>query len=187
MTTIVGIDPSLTSLGLAAIIDGVIVSTATVTSKGHTTDTLAQRAARQLSIVEKVMAFVDDYRPDLVIIEGPSFGSVNGHPHDRSGLWWGMVSRLLVLDYPVVEIPPSCRMKYATGKGQAKKDIVLAAAIKRYADANITGNDVADAVILCAMGSRNLGVPVEDSLPLTHLSGMDKVHWLAPACLSPIC
>lgn len=179
MTTIVGIDPSLTSLGLAAIMDGAIVSTATVTSKGHTTDTLVQRAARQLSILEKVMTFVNDYRPDLVVIEGPSFGSVNGHPHDRSGLWWGMVSRLLQDYYLVVEIPPSCRMKYATGKGQAKKDIVLAAVIKRYPDADITGNDVADATILAAMGSRNLGVPVEESLPLTHLAGMDKVHWLA--------
>lgn len=176
MPTIVAIDPSLTSLGLAAIVDGVVVSTATVTSKGHTADTLIQRAARQWSIIEKVMVFVDDWHPHLVIIEGPSFGSVNGHPHDRSGLWWGMVS-WLVANYSVVEIPPTCRMKYATGKGQAKKDVVLAAAIKRYPNADITSNDVADATILCAMGSRHLGFPVEESLPLTHLAGMDKVHW----------
>jgi crossover junction endodeoxyribonuclease RuvC len=103
---------------------------------------------------------------------------VHGSQHDRSGLWW------LVLDpvhwdgraRDVVEVPPTCRAKYATGKGNAPKDAVLAAAIRRFPDWDITGNDVADAVILAAMGARHLGHPI-DQMPAAHLTAMAAVRW----------
>lgn len=178
MTTIVGVDPSLTSLGLAAIREGSVVAVARVRSKGSTKDSLLQRYERQQGIIEQVRGFVAEWGPDLALIEGPSYGSKFGHPHDRSGLWWGIVSTLLVTAAcPVVEVPPTVRMKYATGKGSADKDVVLAHTIKRYPMADITSNDVADAVILAAMGSRHCRVPAEESLPLTHLAAMDKIRW----------
>ena len=176
MPTIVGIDPSLTSLGLCAVKDGLTTGTLRVTSKGHTDDTLSQRWSRREGIIAKVEQFCTSWGPDLIVIEGPSYASKFGHPHDRSGLWWGIVSTLMPLCH-ITEVPPTCRMLYATGKGQAHKDFVLAAAIKRYADTDITCNDIADATILCSMGSRHLGFPVEQDLPKANLKAMDKVHW----------
>jgi crossover junction endodeoxyribonuclease RuvC len=177
MSVVVGIDPSLTSLGLAGVIDGMFGPVGRVVSKGHTTDTLGQRWRRQNIIVERVLTYVGDYEPDLTVIEGPSYASKNGHPHDRSGLWWRIVDALFNAGYSVIEVPPTSRMKYATGKGNVGKDIVMACAIKRYPKADITGNDVADAVILAAMGSRHLGAATEESLPVTHLAAMDAIHW----------
>jgi len=177
VSTVVGIDPSLTSLGLCGIVDGVIGNTSRVRSKGKEDATLAQRDARRSIIMVAVMAYVDLYQPDLVCIEGPSYASRNGHPHDRSGLWWGLVADLLAYGCVVVEVPPTNRMKYATGKGMIAKDMVLAAAIKRYPEANITGNDEADAVIIAAMGARHLGEPVEASMPKVNLDAMKAVHW----------
>ena len=175
--TCVGIDPSLTSLGLAAAVGGVVVATDRVLSKGHRTDSLVQRFERQQQVVTETVIFVHDHDADLVVIEGPSYASKFGHPHDRSGLWWGIVGELLLSGRAVVEVPPTCRMKYATGKGQAHKDLVLAAAIRRYPMVDIISNDIADAVILAVMGSRQLGWPAEQSLPQTHLAAMTGVSW----------
>lgn len=181
MPTVVGIDSSLTSLGLAGIIDGTFGPVARVVSKGHDDDSLGDRWRRQRVIVQRVVEFVQSYDPDLVVIEGPSYASKGGHSHDRSGLWWGIINGLIV-EFDITEVPPSNRMKYATGKGNIGKDQVLAAAIKRYPLAEITGNDIADAIILAAMGARYLGTPVEllqatGSLPKANLTAMDTVKW----------
>jgi Holliday junction resolvasome RuvABC endonuclease subunit len=58
-------------------------------------------------------------------------------------------------------------MQYATGKGNAQKDHVLAAAIRLWPDVAITGNDTADALILAAIGCRTLNLSI-DAVPLSH-------------------
>lgn len=177
MSTVLGIDPSLQGTGLAVVRDGHVRLTGKITSKGTKEDTLLQRSQRLDSIVAKVAGVVSQERPDLVAIEGPSLASKFGSVHDRSGLWWLLVSELITGRRAVVEIPPSNRMMYATGKGQAHKDVVLATVVGRYPQAGITGNNEADALLLAAMGARHLGEPVETSLPLTHLRALDKVKW----------
>jgi crossover junction endodeoxyribonuclease RuvC len=72
-------------------------------------------------------------------------------------------------------VPPATLKTYATGKGNASKDAVLAAVVKRYPGWAVTGNDVADAVVLMAMGARLLGHPLESSLPQSHLRALDKL------------
>lgn len=111
---------------------------------------------------------------DLVVIEGPSFASTSGQQHTRGGLWWSVVDALHWADLPILVIPPTTRAMYATGRGNAGKDEVLAAAIKRYPKWDITGNDIADATILAAIGARLLGHPVDD-VPKTHLRALAKV------------
>ena len=117
-------------------------------------------------------------RPELVVIEGRSDGNRTGKAHDRAGLWW-IVAAELSRHSDVAVVSPSGRMVYATGSGRADKDRVLAAAVRRYPDVPIDGNDAADAVILAAMGARWLGEPVDDTLPQTHLRALDKVQWPA--------
>jgi len=177
---IAGIDLSLTSTGIALITtqpdaDG---RTRRIESKGHAKATLAQRNKRLTCLARDVTEQAAG--ADLIVIEQPAYSRQVGSMHDRSGLWWVVVN-LLSEEYAatVVEVAPTTRARYATGKGNAAKDLVLAAVIKRYPDWDITGNDVADALILAAMGARHLGHPIESSLPTTHLAAMAGVAWPA--------
>jgi crossover junction endodeoxyribonuclease RuvC len=113
---------------------------------------------------------------DLVVVEGPSYASTSPHTHDRAGLWWLVVGRLLNCGHRVAIAPPSSRAKYGTGKGNAGKDLVLASVVRRYPDVEVTGNDEADALLLAAMGARRLGAPIDD-LPKTHLAALSGVAW----------
>lgn len=173
-----GLDLSLTSTGIV-FIDGTDIQTRKVTSKGKADDSLIQRTIRLNAIGSLIMSHVNKHLPELVCIEGPSMASKFGHPHDRSGLWWLMVNALM-RQCTVVEVPPSNRMKYATGKGNAPKDAVLTDVVRRYQELvgqAIQSNDIADALVLAAMGARFLGSPVESCVPKRNLEAMDTVHW----------
>jgi crossover junction endodeoxyribonuclease RuvC len=192
---IVGLDLSLTSTGVARLDVGAGTPTIkldTITSKSPTTRrgpkgealpaTLDQRHTRLHNL--RLNICLQAHAADLVIIEGPSYGSKTGHQHDRSGLWWIVTDWLMQPEdgdgwgKTVIEVSPSSRMKYATGKGMASKDAVMLAAANRYRHlVEVTGNDVADALLLAAMAARHLGHPIESSLPQTHLAAMDGVHW----------
>jgi crossover junction endodeoxyribonuclease RuvC len=169
---IVGIDLSLSSTGLAVITNG----RADVVR--HTTapvgDDLARRHRRLLEIADAVRTWASG--ADLAVLEGPSYASVTGHQHDRSGLWWLVVARLLGAELPLAVVPPTSRARYATGKGNAAKDAVLAAVVRRYPEVDIIGNDQADALILAAMGARRLGHPI-DVVPKACLTGMAGATW----------
>jgi crossover junction endodeoxyribonuclease RuvC len=181
---VVGLDLSLTCTGVAvATQNGAI--TDRITSTGHKGDTLADRADRLWRLRTEVLAHT--ISADLVVIEGPSYGSTTPGMHDRSGLWWQIVGWLMAADKPVVEVPPSTRCRYATGRGNANKDDVLSAVIRRYPHVDVNGNDEADALILAAMGARHLGHPLEvppqgirDTLPVAHLAAMGAVTWPNP-------
>jgi Holliday junction resolvasome RuvABC endonuclease subunit len=176
---IVGLDLSLTSTGIA-VIQGDDVRLDRVRSVGRKDATLQQRNTRLGSIVGGLIQSLTDNgtRPDLVVIEGPSYGQHRqGGQHDRAGLWWAVVSVHLDKGVPVVEVPPATRSKYATGKGNAAKDHVLASVVRRYPGVIVDGNDTADALVLAAMGARHLGQPIEASLPQANLAAMDAVAW----------
>jgi crossover junction endodeoxyribonuclease RuvC len=174
--TVVGVDLSLASTGIA-VIDGPSVTTFRIVSKGTKADTVAERAARVITITGQILECIPT-AVDLVVIEGPSLGqSRQAGEHLRSGLWWCLVTRLCLEDQTVVEIPPANLKRYATGKGNSPKDQVLAAVIRRYSQVDVTGNDIADATVLAAMGARHLGVPIEESLPQVNLAAMAKIAW----------
>jgi Holliday junction resolvasome RuvABC endonuclease subunit len=183
---VVGIDLSLTSTGLVSAGDEVklarIRSSAPKTAKHPRTNkplppTLEQRRERLGLLCAKILTFVMLEEPGLACIEAPAYSSNTGSMHDRSGLWWLVVNGLFANEIPVAEITPTQRAKYATGKGTNDKDKVLAAVIRRYPDVDVTGNDVADALALAAMGRRRFGRPLEESLPKPNLEAMDKVRW----------
>lgn len=179
---VVGLDLSLTSSGLAVpTLDtsGRWVDGATRIRTAGTKDaTLGDRHGRLSRIVQQVRDHIPD-DAELVVIEGPSYSSKGGSQHDRSGLWWMTINMIRTSGWAVVEVPPSCRIKYALGKGggaEAGKDNVLAAAVKRYEHMNIVGNDVADAVLLAAMGLDQMGHPPAE-VPKAHREALAKVAW----------
>jgi len=175
---IAGIDPSLTSTGVAVIRSPERVETATVASKPPApgTETVRSRFERMERLAGGILDLVAD--ADVVGIEAPAYGMRNaGKVHDRSGLWWWIVGQLEARGVPVAEVTPPSRTMYATGKGNAGKDLVLVTAAATYKQASITGNDVADAVVIAAMVSRLAGQPIELREPAqAKMKALTKVH-----------
>lgn len=175
---ILGLDLSLTSTGLArvdlhtesnGITTNVVVDAidlATVKSKATADKSYAAMSARIETISRQVMRAADP-RPDLVVIEGPAFGAKGAHTHSRDWLWGKVFDGVRTVGVPIVVVTPTQRCKYATGRGNADKDTVLAAAIRRWPEAEIQGNDTADALILAAIGARSMSVPF-DTVPVAH-------------------
>jgi crossover junction endodeoxyribonuclease RuvC len=148
-----------------------------VTSKGTDKDSLAQRWMRLGRLARDICGRIPT-DVTLVLIEGPSFGSRDGHAHDRSGLWWLVVSALHKAGIPVAEVAPSSLKLYATGKGNAKKELVVDATARRYPDV-VTGADSnrCDAHWLAAMGLAHL--TGRHVVPTAHQQAMVKVRWPA--------
>lgn len=167
---VIGLDLSLTSTGIASSRGW----TERITSKGHRGDTYQQRWERLIAIG----VAVDDLTrgADLVVIEAPSYGSVGSGTFDRSGLWWLVVDRLLSRQINTVAVPPTVRCRYATSKGNASKDAVLAAAVRRFPAYDIDGNDIADAVWLMALGMDAIGHQLA-VMPESHHIAVASVAW----------
>ncbi|MBP2384452.1 Holliday junction resolvasome RuvABC endonuclease subunit [Brachybacterium sacelli] len=140
------------------------------------TETVRTRFERMEKITAGILELIDD--ADVVGIESPAYGMRNaGKVHDRSGLWWWIVGKLEARGVPVTEVTPPSRMMYATGKGNAGKDLVLVTAAATYKQAEITGNDVADAVVIAAMVSRLAGQPIELREPAqAKMRALEKVR-----------
>lgn len=175
-TAIVGIDPSLTSTGIAIQYGDNQITTDRIRSTGKKTDTWNMRNNRITKLAHTTTSKIP--HNSLIIIEAPSYGSISTSAHDRSGLWWTIYKKLIDKDCDIIPVAPAQRMMYATGKGggkDASKDIVLAHTIRRYPQIDITGNDIADAVIFLAIGARLTGQPLESSLPQSHLNALNKL------------
>ena len=107
MTSVIGIDISLASTGLARITYASgqwVTETSSRPSKGKRADSLAQRHERIRGIAADIHAWSSG--GVLAVVEGPSFGSKGGSPVDRYGLWWRVVGRLIDAEIPVVSCPP---------------------------------------------------------------------------------
>jgi crossover junction endodeoxyribonuclease RuvC len=90
---------------------------------------------------------------DLAVIEGPSFGSKYGSPHERGGLWWMVRDVVDGAGIPVAVAPPSSVKLWATGSGGASKDAVKAAMRARYPHVRIRNSDEADALAMADLGA----------------------------------
>lgn len=169
---VVGLDLSLSSTGIAVAAGGPPVCRRLRTDADD--GSIPGRSRRLRGIVSYLWTITRD--ADLVVIEAPSFGSTGGKAHDRAGLWWLTVARLTGNHVPVTQVSPGSLKVYATGNGKGDKDAVLIAAVRRWPTVQITGNDEADALVLCSMGLRHLGHPFEQ-LPQTHVRAMQAVSW----------
>ena len=179
MTTI-GIDPSLTRTAVAILHDDGSVTIRQKATTGRAGASVKDRALRLTDIASWIFDDIFEKYADggPWAIEGPSIGSKNAAAaHDRSGLWW------LIVDFvasgghglPIV-VPPTVRAKYATGKGNAGKDEVLAAVVRRYDNAPVENHDQADAFVIAMIAARLSGSPLDDPMPKTHLSALDKLE-----------
>lgn len=160
---IVGLDLSLNSTGVA------LPSGATLRHQPRCTG-VERLAWHRDAIAAALAANV----VDLAVLEGYAYGRHNGAA--ALGELGGVV-RLALADagVPVVVVPPAALKLYATGKGNASKDEVFAAAIRRL-DYEGSSNDECDALWLRAMGMDACGEPVTE-VPGRHREALAKVAW----------
>jgi Holliday junction resolvasome RuvABC endonuclease subunit len=161
-----GLDLSLTSTGYSCDKD---MGAIAVKEKG---------VERLAAIRDEVMLVCREHRPDVVLIEGYSFASRASQAHSIGEL--GGVIRLALHEdnYTVVDIPPTCRAKFATGRGNASKVEVISAISAR------TGlvwegkgaDDMCDAWILEQMGRSRFDAS-EYEWPKNHLEALENIDW----------
>lgn len=161
---ILGVDPSLTALGLA-LPDG---TTTTLRTKLTGCD-------RLVWLRDVVMGITKVHRVNIVAIEGYSMGSPGRGTHAHAIGELGGVLRVALHEHgvPVVEVPPATLKCFATGRGNAPKNEVLVAAVNRL---GYDGHDdnAADALWLRALLLDALGHPVV-TLPQTHRRALAKL------------
>jgi crossover junction endodeoxyribonuclease RuvC len=166
---VLGLDLSLTGTGMS---DG--DRTWLIRSAGKKDDSLATRTARLRKIRAEVVMHCEGAQ--LVVVEGPSYGTNSGHMHDRSGLWWLVVQALAHRGIAVAEVAPATLKKYATGKGNGPKGAMIESAARRLPNVATCGDDNrADALWLHAIGLDHLsGLYV---VPDSHRVALKSVRW----------
>jgi crossover junction endodeoxyribonuclease RuvC len=113
---------------------------------------------------------------DIVAVEGYSFASQASHAHSLGELGGIVRWNLWARKIPFVVIPPSNLKQFATGKGNAKKEEVLAAAIRALGYLGHS-NDEADAIWLWHMAAARYGQSVLMTLTGPREKALSKIEW----------
>ena len=173
MTTIVGVDPSLSSCGL-------------VTWRGgrfyvDTISTPADMPApeRHHRIVSRVLRMAQG--PTLYVVEGmikPSDEAMRGlSTLDLAQLRGVLNYGIHVKGHRRVEVHPSTLKVWAIGRGKASKDDMVAAARGRLGQLLFARNDdEADAAFLCTLALHHYGRP-QWRPPRSHLRALTVPEW----------
>ena len=107
------------------------------------------RTMRILELSVRVADLVAEANPELIIIEGYSFGSQNAGEY--LGEYGGLLrAKLIDITHAVYEVAPTTLKKFATGKGNTKKDVMCAAIAKRW-DVLFDSSDEYDAYAMWRM------------------------------------
>lgn len=161
---VIGLDLSLTATGVAGK-DFAEVITPPKNIKGY----------ERLRFIDADVMDLFARGADLTVVEGLAYAA---HDTNRAGagLWWLITYHLWKRGYPFVVVPPASRAKYATGKGNANKDTVLASVVRRFPSVLVDNNNAADALVLAAMGYDYYGHPLA-VMPETHRAALAAVDW----------
>jgi len=152
MSTVYGIDPSLTGFAICAFRrDSDDPRSNRFTSQPH--KNLAERIARYRGLINSCLAAITSFGPPKTIfLEGYSYGSFTGNILDLAELG-GLLRHAILSKFPnalLVEVPPHLLKQFATGKGNVKKEFVMAHVAQRYGIVFNT-NDECDAFVLAQM------------------------------------
>lgn len=176
MTTVVGIDHSLSRTGLAIIRDDADPELITVASTGKDTDTRLQRGQRMR---EMRTAIMDQVPRDtvLAVIEGMSFGH-NLPGQDRiHHLWWLLADAFDLLRIPLAVIPPNTLKKFTTDDGWADKPKMRAGLSVMWPGLRIPNHDAGDALAAATAGAVHLGMPLLFLVLERHRLALSKLEW----------
>jgi Holliday junction resolvasome RuvABC endonuclease subunit len=114
---------------------------------------------------------------DLVVIEDYAYRAGDAHAHELGELGGVVRVALHARRIRQVAVPPASLKKYGTGRGNAKKEQMLAEAIRRLGYTGSSHNE-ADAAWLRAMALDQYGEPLVE-LPKSHRDALTGVRWPA--------
>lgn len=166
MITVIGLDLSLTSTGVSG--DGLTATISTST-----------RGAERLHLISLlVMEHFLKVENPVAIIEGYSFASRNSQAHSIGELGGVIRVELWRRGIPYVEVAPTARAKFATGKGNASKLEVMSAVSARTGKvwSGSGADDKCDAWVLEEMGLTHLGRSRYE-WPSANKEALTKVDW----------
>lgn len=161
-----GIDPSLTSTGISI---GGVTASIRKTSRG---------VHRLLEVRNDLIYIIKQHNVNCVAIEHYSYASRNSQAHSIGEMGGVMRLALYEAEIPFVEIPPTCRAKFATGKGNAGKPEVVSAisAITGIVWTGGDGSDRCDAWVLEEMLKYKLGLS-KQKWDTANTDALKKVDW----------
>lgn len=141
----VGVDPS-TKTGFVALDEqGNVLIAKEITGEGK------EDPERIASLVDNVMSHLEP--ADKVCIEGFSYGSRGKGVSFQYGLGYMLRDRMYRAGIHYIDIPPSQVKKFATGKGNAKKDVMAVEIYKRWGYEHSSDN-VRDAFVLAQIARK---------------------------------
>lgn len=144
---VLGIDPSLTSLGYAFFSGDRQPEIHRVRPKG------LRGLERLRYLRDTVSAVVEETESTLVAYEGYAMGRFagGGRSFDLGELGGVLKLTLFERKIPILLVPPTCLKLFATGKGNADKDKVMTSMAKHRGQL-FASDDEADAYALLLMG-----------------------------------
>lgn len=153
----IGIDPSLTSSGIIVLRDNKIEHQQ-VTKNRPTLGTI-QRVRWIKDEINNIIENLSDGEcwqpPDLIVIEGFSYGSRGRGLFDIAYLGWRIREMLEDLrcndGIPWIEVSPTQVKQFATGKGNSDKQIMLQQVYKHFGE-EFSDDNLCDAYVLAKIG-----------------------------------
>jgi Holliday junction resolvasome RuvABC endonuclease subunit len=163
---LMGLDLSLSSTGIS--MNSV---TSVIRSK-------AKGAERLSEVTKSILHECLENEIDCVVIEGYSFASRSGQAFSIGELGGCIRMTLFECNIPIIEVPPTCRAKFATGRGNASKGEVISAISAKTGIifSGASGNDECDAWVLEQMALTYLGKS-QYVWTKEQLSALDKIDW----------
>ena len=163
MTRYIGIDPS-TKTGFVILgEDGQVQQQKEISSKKK------QDPERFIDLAQQVL---DSVTPaDFVCIEGFSYGSKGAGVSTQYGIGWILRAEMHRRRILYTEVPPSSLKKFATGKGNCKKDAMVLPIYKKWQFESDSDN-IRDAYVLARIAK---ALEVKEELTAYQEDALKKV------------
>jgi crossover junction endodeoxyribonuclease RuvC len=175
---VVALDMSLTGLGLAHSHDH-----HGRPRLGCRTVHSGRRGQERIHDIRIDVAAAMKSKPDLVVVEGPSYASQGSAVYQLGELRGVILHYIWALRVPVAEMAPATLKVYATGRGTTRgENKVTKREVREKVTAtyghllHIGSDDEADATTLLAAALHAYGQPLAP-VPETHRRALDAVRW----------
>lgn len=110
---------------------------------------------RFLKIEKDILMIIDNYCPRYINIEGLSFSSNGQSTLDLAGLHFVIRTTLRKNNIPFNVTSPGSLKKFITGKGNAKKNLMLKEVYKKWG-VDLSDDNICDAFCLAKMEINNI-------------------------------
>lgn len=145
----VGVDPS-TKLGLV-----ILDEAGQVVFEKEIKTTEKQDPQRFIALSESVLLHLQP--DDKIMIEGFSYGSKGAGVSTQYGVGWQIRADLVRRGFTYTEVTPSGLKKFASGKGNTKKDNLVIPIFKKWSYESDSDN-IRDAYVLARIGMAQEGL-----------------------------